>query len=399
MKNKLFYAVLCFQCILCLQCSEEEKSISLSPEIDATDVPVLDTRENLLSIDLNNFIRTHQSFKLQVNDTISTLFKDVVMPDEEDLEADVVYSYSGDKAFVTFSDDGIMSFITNSETYTLQGSIYNNLSVKQKEYQRLLAKKSKAIQDDDKVNRIILEDQDRSVLIEYIPKLNVNKLYEENNGVLPSDKRTKLSNTCKAVRTKINYNKNRRQSVNFIKIFVYHYKETLSSTDVNYAKIHARNSLKSVLGNNLQNAKIKTYFGVSTRSKYKLNFKRSGELYDDWRNYCLATGRNLPGYKYLLLTKDGYDDVYGSAGIGGQYGWAKINSLGHTTPGHEIGHNFGANHTSKRWDKRIGWFGWWRVDIMTPHRDNPFYHNTNSDQHEVESNKTTIRQHRDNTVR
>lgn len=390
MKNRIKNWIILFSAILCLQCSEEE-SISLSPEIDATDVPVLDTRENLLSIDLNNFIGIHQSFKLQVNDTISVLFKDVVRPREDDPEADIIYSYSDDKAFVTFSNDGIMSFIANSEAYTLQGSIYKNTSVKQKDYQWLLAKRSNVTQDDDKVNRIILEDQDRSVLIEYIPKPNVNKMYEENNGVLPSDKRTKLSNTCEVVRAKINSNKN-RQSVDFIKIFVYHYQETLSSSDVNYAKIHTRNSLKSVFGD-LPSAKIQTYFNQSTDSNYRVNFYRFGNLIDDWRIYCLFTEKSQEGYKYLLLTKDGHDGVFGRGELGGPYSWAEVDGKGHTLPGHEIGHNFDATHTSARWDWRIGWFGWWRVDIMTPDRDNWFYYNTNSDQHEVESNKTRMREH------
>ena len=376
--------------------------MSSDSEIDPTDVqvvdtsvPVLDTRKKLSNIDLNNFIQTHQSFRLQVNDTISVLFKDIVRPYEDDLEAHIVYNYSNNKAFVTFSNDGVMSFIANSETYTLQGSIYKDISVKEKEHQRLLAKKANP--DEDKVNRIILEDQDSSVLIEYLPKVDINKLYEECNGELPSDKGKKHRISCKVVKDKINTTKNKNRHVTSIKIYVYHYQETLSSTDVNYAKIHARNSLKSVFGDNLHSAKIKTYFNKSKEAKYRVNFDRPGELYDDWISYCRSTGKTRRGYKYLLLTEDGHDDdgddVDGVGGMGGQYAWAEVDAKQHTTAGHEIGHNFNAVHTSIRYDWTIGWFGWWRVDIMTPERNDWIFHNTNSDQHEVESNKTRMREH------
>ena len=374
--------------------------------MEDTSVPVLDTRKKLSNIDLNNFIQTHQSFRLQVNDTISVLFKDIVRPYEDDLEADIVYNYSNNKAFVTFSNDGVMSFIANSETHTLQGSIYKDISVKEKEHQRLLAKKANPDEDEDKVNRIILEDQDSSVLIEYLPKVDISKLYEKNNGELPSDKGKKPRISCKVVKEKINttQNKNRHEapSIKFIKIYVYHYQETLSSTDVNYAKIHARNSLTSVFGDNLHSAKIKTYFNRSNNARYRVNFDRSGELYDDWIRYCKSTGKTRKGYKYLLLTEDGYDhegdDVDGVAGNGGKYGWAEVDAKQHTTAGHELGHNFNADHTTDRYDWTIGWFGWWRVDIMTPERYEWFYHNTNSDQHEVESNKRKMREHLDGII-
>ena len=379
--------------------------MSSDSEIDATDVQVVDTsvpvtRKKLSNIDLNNFIQTHQSFRLQVNDTISVLFKDIVIPYEDDSEADIVYSYSNNKAFVTFSNDGVMSFIANSETYTLQGSIYKNISVKEKEHQRLLAKKANA--DEDKVNRIILEDQDSSVLIEYLPKVDISKLYEENNGELPSDNGKKPRNSCKVVKEKINTTQNKNRHVTFVNIVVYHYKKTLSTTDVNYAKIHARNSLTSVFGNDLNSAKIKTYFNRSTKSKYRVNFDRPGELYYDWISYCRSTGKTRSGYKYLLLTEDGHDDdgedVDGVAGMGGKYAWAEVDAKQHTTAGHEIGHNFNAEHTSIRYDWTLGWFGWWRVDIMTTERNDFIFHNTNSDQHEVESNKTRMREHLDGII-
>ena len=128
MKRRFKNLLMIFSAVLSLQCSEEGAILSSDSEIDATDVqvvdtsvPVLDTRKKLSNIDLNNFIQTHQSFRLQVNDTISVLFKDIVIPYEDDSEADIVYSYSNNKAFVTFSNDGVMSFIANSETYTLQG--------------------------------------------------------------------------------------------------------------------------------------------------------------------------------------------------------------------------------------------------------------------------------------
>lgn len=355
MKKRFKNLLIIFSAVLSLQCSEEGVILSSDSEIDATDVqvidtsvPVLDTRKKLSNIDLNNFIQTHQSFRLQVNDTISVLFKDIVIPYEDDSEADIVYSYFNNKAFVTFSNDGVMSFIANSETYTLQGCIYKNISVKEKEHQRLLAKKANA--DEDKVNRIILEDQDSSVLIEYLPKVDISKLYEENNGELPSDNGKKPRNSSKVVKEKINTTQNKNRHVTFVNIVVYHYKKTLSTTDVNYAKIHARKSLTSVFGNDLNSAKIKTYFNRSTKSKYRVNFDRPGELYYDWISYCRSTGKTRSGYKYLLLTEDGHDDdddgedVDGVAGMGGKYAWAEVDAKQHTTAGHEIGHNFNAEH-------------------------------------------------------
>ncbi|MDG1320568.1 MAG: hypothetical protein P8P28_00920 [Polaribacter sp.] len=241
MKKRFKNLLIIFSAVLSLQCSEEGVILSSDSEIDATDlqvvdtsVPVLDTRKKLSNIDLNNFIQTHQSFRLQVNDTISVLFKDIVIPYEDDSEADIVYSYSNNKAFVTFSNDGVMSFIANSETYTLQGSIYKNISVKEKEHQRLLAKKANA--DEDKVNRIILKDQDSSVLIEYLPKVDISKLYEENNGELPSDNGKKPRNSCKVVKEKINTTQNKNRHVTFVNIVVYHYKKTLSTTDFTMQK-------------------------------------------------------------------------------------------------------------------------------------------------------------------
>ena len=107
--------------------------------------------------------------------------------------------------------------------------------------------------------------------------------------------------------------------------------------------------MTSVFGNDLNSAKIKTYFNRSTKSKYRVNFDRPGELYYDWISYCRSTGKTRSGYKYLLLTEDGHDDdgedVDGVAGMGGKYAWAEVDAKQHTTAGHEIGHNLTLDHS------------------------------------------------------
>ncbi len=386
--------------ILFSQCTTNDDQVSSEePVLDTgKEFPVLDTREDLSLLDLKSFVAENRSFKLQVADSITAMFENVIMPEIEGDE-DVVYSYSDDKAYLTFSDDGIMSFIFYGDTFNLKGSIFKNTSIKEKEERRFIVEKNSLAYSKDATNKnvtnraIILEKQDNHALIEYIPMQDYNKLYEESNGKFP------LSNNNEkecVVLEKDNSFANdgvakRSVKVPYVKIEVFHYKKTLSSSDVNWAKINARKSLESVFGSQLDSRKIKTYFDSSLESIYRLDFPKGYSLIESWAAYCSKRGMNSADKLYLLLTDDEYDDALGFAYLKGRYAWANVKGKQHTTPGHEIGHLFGAKHTKPYWDKMIGWFGWYTVDIMTTVRNNPGFHDINSNKHKSSSNKRIMR--------
>lgn len=390
-----------FSLILFSQCTSNDDQVSSEePVLDTgKEFPVLDTREDLSLLDLKSFVAENRSFKLQVADSITAMFENVIMPEIEGDE-DVVYSYSDDKAYLTFSDDGIMSFIFYGDTFNLKGSIFKNTSIKEKEERKLIVKKnslaySKDAANKDAANRaIILEKQDNHALIEYIPRQDYNKLYEESNGEFP------LSNNNEKERCVVLEKDNsfandgvakRSAKVPYVKINVYRYKETFSSYDMNWAKLHARNSLKSVFSSQMDSGKIKTYFNRSLKSSYRVDFAKIFPLINHWKFYCSKRGMNDAGNFYLLLTAGGYDDVLGQAYYKGRYAWASINGKAHTTPGHEIGHLFGAFHTKIHWDWTVGIFGWWTADIMTPDRGESYLVDEYSDKHKSSSNKGIMR--------
>jgi hypothetical protein len=361
MINYLKFVLLLLVTIFFIGCDEKDELSSFPEVVNEYQPPVLDVNENLSSVNFKNLVLQNESFQLKLNDNLTLTFNDIKKPVIDDPEEDVVYSAADNKGFIALSD-GLMSFIYFDEDYSIKGSLYNNLSEKI-EYKEILRGRKKQL---SKEGYTLIDNHKKGgdenySLIEY----SNNK---KQTKTTPSKKEKSLgcnvsNDFIKSVKTP-SLTRARDSKKRKIKIKVYTLKK-LSNTDINYAMIHVRNSLKSVFSSTDPfYKKISTYFGAAKDGKKIVPFdgdKTTASTYNNgWATFAKKTLPQYYYYKSLLLTDfNTTGGVTGGAYSPGSSAWSNLCAWSHKIPAHEVGHMFGAKHTGIYYKG-----GWWRSDVM-----------------------------------
>lgn len=104
---------------------------------------VIDVNSDLSKIDFENFVLNHPNFIIKVNDTLSFIFKDIIIPERQDPESDIIYFTSDERGHISFREDKAMYFIYNEDygvvkdhddrhslnyetAFSVKGALYNN---------------------------------------------------------------------------------------------------------------------------------------------------------------------------------------------------------------------------------------------------------------------------------
>ena len=365
------------------------------------DLATINVQKDLSTFNFENFVLQNNSFRLQINDTLSLDFEDVERPTVYDPEEDIVYTTKDEKGNITFDLEGNLYFVYNSDKGIFYGGLHNKKS-EASFYTKEITKQEFARNYNRSINdKKLLETKGKHNVIEFEPYMNLQELSEEERLRLNQASNDYVDTIEIPSINKEESNKvlTKRASNKRIKIYVYTYKRKYSTRSINFAKIHTRNSLRHAYENNTEfYNKISTYFNASYNGNRVVNFPKASTPYElllDWREYTQqnfgASNANY-GKKYLLLTDFSFAANTGYAFLNSNYAWAHVNKRSHTAAAHEVGHMFNADHTGVMYQS-----GWWRVDVMNGGGE-IHISTTHYDQHRSKVNRQRIKTHiNDNT--
>ena len=388
-------------------CNSDTEDFLEDSQTSLNESTLLDVRNDLSTFNFENFVLQNNSFKLQINDTLSLDFEDVEHPTIYDPEEDIVYSTKDNKGSIAFAN-GDMYFIYDSDEGTFYGGLHNQAQEALTYRNKIKEEELNLINRGEKNNgRKLLTLEGKHNVIEFSPYVfsteapSENQLSQRSKKSFCGTKDDIFSENLE----KTEENKSKRLSSKGnkrINVYVYTYEKAISDRDINFSMIIARESLKSVYRGNSAtfNSKVSTYFGASRNGRRIVNFERgsdSGEFLINWEdyggdNFNASISGNL-NRKYLLLTDFNFGTTLGSSRAPSSFGWAHKSRLSHSVAGHELGHMFGAKHTSKRFDSGLLW---WKIDVMFSGDPGLWYKRYK--EHFLFRNRITIQRHiSDNT--
>ena len=271
------------------------------------DLATIDVQKDLSAFNFENFILQNNSFKLQINDTLSLDFEDVEHPAIDDPEEDVVYNTKDSRGSITFDLKGNFYFIYNSDKGTYYGSLHNKES-EASNYTEEIRKKELERKGNTN-NKRLLNVKGKHNVIEFQSNLGSHELSREEKSKLNNYHEISANNCIEVVKnTSIKEERSElsAKSSDKIKLYVYTYRTAFPNRDINFAKIHTRNSLKHAYKNNKEfYRRVSTYFNASNDGNRIANFPENAtgddeaddalQLLYDWEDYVL---QNLRDYKY-----------------------------------------------------------------------------------------------------